>query len=142
MHGYKIARSIAFGLAALALCCLCPPAFAAEAISVTIVPEDSEIITTDLKRIRPAGPAEISVRITTPYIGQVFGADLTTPRAMVRLAVLSSARRVLGAMTGAQATAPDAARAVMEQADRDLASLGVAVAEHNLRYVFLPGYGP
>jgi hypothetical protein len=124
------------------MACLCVPAYAADLISVTIAPDDSEIITTDLKRIRPAETTEIRFKVTTGYIEQVFGKDLSIPRAQMRLAVLSSARRVLGAMTGAQATAPEAARAIVAQVDRDLSHLGVAVEQHTLRYVFLPGYAP
>lgn len=142
MHGVKLARLVGFALAALALSCLHPPARAADTISVTIAPEDSEIITTDFKRIRPAEPAEIRFKITTGTIAQVFGNDLTVPRTQMRLAVLSGARRVLGAMTGAQAAGPDAPGAIIAQVDRDLSHLGVAVESHNLRYVFLPGYTP
>lgn len=142
MHGDSIARSIAFALVTLALCCLCTPAFAAEAISVTIAPDDSEIITTDLKRIRPAEPAEIRFRVTTGYIEEVFGKDLAIPRAQMRLAVFASARRVLGGMTSAQATGPDAPRAIVAEINRDLAHLGVAVEQYDLRYVLVPGYTP
>jgi hypothetical protein len=139
-RGGGTARSIVFGLAVLALSCL--RASAADTITITIAPQDSEVITTDLKRIRPAAPADIRFKVTTNYIEQVFGKDLTIPRNLMQLAVLSSARRVLGAMTGAQATGPDAARAVMEQVDRDLARIGVAVEQHTLRYEFIPGYTP
>lgn len=136
------ARSIVFGLAALALSCLSACAQATDSISVSIGPEDSEVITTDFKRIRPAEPAEIRFKVTTNLIDQLYGNDLTKPRAYLRLTVISSARRILGAMTGAQATGPDAMHAVMEQVNRDSSYMGVTVESHTLRYVFLPGYTP
>ena len=129
-------------VAALVWLSLCTPVHSADAISVIIEPNDSEIITTDLKRIRPAAPAEIRFKVTTNYIEQAFGNDLTKPRSYLKTAVISSARRVLSAMTGAQATGPDGASAVMNQVDRDVSELGVSVEEHSLRYVFLPGYVP
>lgn len=94
----------------------------------------------DLKRIRPAQTAELRFRIVTPFIAQTFGDDLTVPRSRIRL--IASARRVLSTMTGAQATGPEGSAAVIQEVDRVLAGMGVAVDEFKLRYMFLPGYTP
>lgn len=45
-------------------------------------------------------------------------------------------------MTGAQATGPEGSAAVIQEVDRVLAGMGVAVDEFKLRYMFLPGYTP
>jgi hypothetical protein len=117
-------------------------AFAADIITVTIAPHESEIITSDLKRIRPAEAAELRFKATTPHIAQMFGSDLTVPRNRMRLTVIASARRVLSAMTGAQAIGPEAPPDIVKEIDRALADMGVTVEQFNLRYVFLPGYTP
>ena len=101
-----------------------------------------EIMTADLKRIRPAQTAEVRFRITSPFIAQTFGNDLTAPRTRIRLIVIASARRVLSTMTGAQATGPEGPPAVMKEVDRALAGMGVTVQEFKLRYVFLSGPTP
>jgi hypothetical protein len=118
------------------------PASATDTITVSITPDDSEIITTDLKRIRPAEAAEVRFKVTTPYIAQVFGNDLAVPQSRMRITVIGGARRVLGAMTGAQATGPDGPPAVVREIDRALSDMGVQVEQFNLRYVFVPGYTP
>jgi hypothetical protein len=120
----------------------CRPASATDTITVSIAPDDSEIITSDLKRVRPAEGAEVRFKVVTPYIAQVFGNDLTVPRSRIRITVIGAARRVLGAMTGAQATGPDGPSAVVREIDRALSDMGVQVEQFNLRYVFVPGYTP
>ncbi len=53
----------------------------------------------------------------------------------MRLVVLGTARRALSAMSLAQATHEDTPRVLIAEIDRSLADMGVAVAQHNLRYV-------
>ena len=138
-RGERLAHA---ALAACVIASLCAPARATEPITVTIAVEDSEIITADLKRIRLANPAEVRFARTTNYIELVFGTNLTTPRGLMRLQVISAARRTLAAVTGAEATREAALRPVIEEVNRGLAGIGVVVESHTLRYVFLPGYGP
>jgi hypothetical protein len=137
-----VARTIAIGVTALALTSLFEPACPADILSVTVLPDGSEIITTDLKRIRPAGPAEIRFRFTTDYLKRLYGNDFTKTHEYLHFVVQSSERRALGAMTGAQATGPDGPRAVMAEVDREVSELGLAVEQYTLRYEFLPGYTP
>ena len=87
--------------------------WAIDFITITIAVEDSEIITTDLKRIRLAEPAEVRFALTTNYIELLYGADLTTPRRGVRLEVIAAARGTLGALTGAEATRDEGASTAM-----------------------------
>ena len=129
-------------LAACVVALLCAPARAIDFITITIPVEDSEIITTDLKRIRLAEPAEVRFALTTNYIELLYGTDLTTPRRGMRLEVVAAARGTLGALTGAEATRDEGTRSLIAAVNRRLASMGVTVESHTLRYVFLPGYGP
>jgi len=126
---------------ALALALLAPwgPGVrAADAIVVVLQVESSEIITSDLKRLRLAEPAEVRFAVTTPYVAQVFGDDLKIPRDMMRLTVLASARRVLGEMSATEALKPEAVRAIVTEVDRALDYLGVAVESNTLRYTLVP----
>jgi hypothetical protein len=132
-----------FGLALVLLAVSGLAVRGAEPIVVALQVEDAaEIITSDLKRLRLAGPAEVRFAVTTTYIAQVFGDDLTVPRGLMRVTVISSARRVLGQLSAAEAVKPEAASAVVAQVDRDLASLGVAVESHTLRYTLVPPLVP
>jgi hypothetical protein len=79
-------KHLALALALLALWGL--GVRAADTIVVVLQVEDAEIITSDLKRLRLAEPAEVRFAVTTPYIAQVFGNDLTVPRNLMRLTVL------------------------------------------------------
>jgi hypothetical protein len=115
---------------------------AADTIVVMLHIEDPEIITSDRKRLRLAEPAEVRFAVTTPYIAQVFGDDLTIPRNLMRLTVLASARRVLGELPATEAIKPEAARAIVADIDRVLAYLGVSVESHTLRYTLVPPLAP
>lgn len=117
-------------------------AHATDRIAVTIAPDDSEIVTTDMKRIWPAQPVELRFKIAAPAIAQTFGNDPALAQTRIRLTVIATARRVLGAMTGAQATGPEGAAAVVHEVDRALAGLGVTVDQFDLRYAFVPSYTP
>ena len=140
MAWWVIARSIVVGITLFVWTAQCEPAYAADLLSVTILADGSEIISADLKRLRRAGPAEIHFRFTTDDLKRLYGDDLTKPRDYLRLVVQSSERRVLGAMTGAQATGAAGPHAVMTEVDRQVSDLGLTVERHTLRYEFLPGY--
>ena len=130
-------RTIGFGLAAW-LASGSRHAGAADVLSVTIGVDDSEVITTDFRRIRPAAPAEVRFTVMNDSIATIYKDDLTTPLARMRLTVLSSARRVLGEKTLAEALGNETMRAVMAGTDNDLVDLGVVVRDHTLRYVPIP----
>ena len=104
-------------------------------VLVTIEIGDSEVITTDLKRIRPAAPAQVRFTVVNDSIASIFRDDLTIPLTRMRLTVLSAARRVLGERTLAEALGSEAIRAVVAEIDHDLVDLGVVVRDHTLRYV-------
>ena len=137
--GFGVKR-LALALALLALWGL--GVRAANTIIVVLQVEGAEIITSDLKRLRLAEPAEVRFAVTTPYIAQVFGDDLTVPRDLMRLTVLMSARRVLSELSATEAVKPEAARAIVAEVDRELAYLGVAVESHTLRYAVVPLLSP
>ena len=123
---------------ALALLVLWGPGVrAADTIVVVLQVEGAEIITSDVKRVRLAEPAEVRFAVTTPYIAQVFSDDLI-PRDLMRLTVLSSARRVLSQLSATEAVEPEAARAIVAEVDSALAYLGVVVESHTLRYTLVP----
>jgi hypothetical protein len=114
-------------------------AHAAEPIVVVFSVEDAgEVISSDLKRMRLAEPAEVRFAVITPYIARVFGDDLTLPRTLMRFTVLASARRVLGELSAAEALKPEAVRAVVADIDRALDYVGVSVESHTLRYMLVP----
>src|SRR5258707_2641451 len=126
LAGIGWVRRLGLALALLAL--WAPGGRAAEAIVVTFQVEDAgEVITSDVKRLRLAGPAEIRFAVITPYIAQVFGDDLTIPRNLMRFTVLAGARRVLSQMSAAQALKPEAVDAIVADIDRTLDYLGVSV---------------
>ena len=134
--GFGWVQRLALALALLALWGL--GVRAANTNVVVLKVEDAEIITSDLKRLRLAEPAEVRFAVTTPYIAQVFGDDLTVPRDLMRLTVLMSARRVLSQLSATEAVKPEAARAIVAEVDRALAYLGVAVESNTLRYRLVP----
>ena len=133
-------KRLALALALLALWGL--GVRAADTIVVVLQVEDAEIITSDLKRLRLAEPAEVRFAVTTPYIAQVFGNDLTVARSLMRLTVLASARRVLSQLPATEAVKPEAARAIVAEVDRALDYLGVAVESNTLRYTLVPPLWP
>jgi hypothetical protein len=137
---YGWVKRLALALALLALWGL--GVRAADMIVVVLQVDNSEIITSDLKRLRLAEPAEVRFAVTTPYIAQVFGDDLTVPRDLMRLTVLMSARRVLSQLSATEAVKPEAAGAIVAEVDRELAYLGVAVESHTLHYALVPLLSP
>jgi hypothetical protein len=130
-------RAICIGLAAW-LASGSRHAGGADVLSVTIEVGDSEIITTDLKRIRPAAPAQVRFTVVNDSIASIFRDDLTIPLTRMRLTVLFKARHVLGEKTLAEALGSEAMRAVAAEIDHDLVDLGVVVRDHTLRYVPVP----
>jgi hypothetical protein len=60
----------------------------------------------------------------------------------MRLMVLASARRVLSQLSAIEAVKPEAARAIVAEANRELAYLGVAVESNTLRYTPVPPLWP
>src|SRR5207244_7515471 len=95
-------RAICIGLAAW-LASGSGHAGGADVLSVTIEVGDSEVITRDFRRIRPAASAEVRFTVVNDSIASVFKDDLTVPLTRMRLTVLSNARRVLGERTLAEA---------------------------------------
>jgi hypothetical protein len=65
----------------------------------------------------------------------LYGEDMARPRQHLKGIVISSARRVIAEMSTAQATGPDAVRAIFEQVGREVSSWGLNIKEHSLRYV-------
>jgi hypothetical protein len=124
-------RAICIGLAAW-LASGSRHAGGADVLSVTIE------VTTDLKRIRPAAPAQVRFTVVNDSVASIFRDDLTIPLTRMRLTVLFKARHVLGEKTLAEALGSEAMRAVAAEIDHDLVDLGVVVRDHTLRYVPVP----
>ena len=131
-------RSACAGLAAWGLILALGPACAADVISVTFGADEAEIITKDLKRIRLAQGAEAHFNVLTNYIELVFKNDLTLPRQILRLAIVTNARRVLSEYTADEAVGDAALLALIAAVNRQIAYMGVAVRDHTLRYVLVP----
>jgi hypothetical protein len=115
------------------------PAHAQDELRIVIPTDVSEIITTDLKRLRLAEPAAFSFVKTDPAaFEQLFPGDPTRALSYLRAIVLSAARRIFGEMTSAEVLRGDGTPAFVARINADGESIRVALRSHAMRYEPVP----
>jgi hypothetical protein len=109
-------------------------------LRVTISPEDGgELITSDLKRLRLAEPAEfVFVKTDAQAFEQLFPGDVVQALTRLRLIVLAAARRVFGEMPSAAVLRGDGTAAFAAAVNADCNILNVTLRSHVLRYELVP----
>jgi hypothetical protein len=108
-------------------------------LRVTISPEDSEIITSDLKRLRLAEPAEfVFVKTDAQAFDQLYPGDVVQALTRLRIMVLSAARRVFGEMPSAAVLRGDGTAEFVARINADCKVLGMTLQSHVLRYEPVP----
>ena len=109
------------------------PARAQDELRIVIPADSSEIITTDLKRLRLAEPAELVFVKTDPAaFERRFPGDDAPALSYLRFLVLAAARRIFGDMTSAEVLRGDGTPAFVARVNADCEIIHVALRSHTM----------
>lgn len=114
-------------------------ALAQDELRVVLTTDTSEIITTDLKRLRLAAPAEFNFVKTNPgAFGRLFPGDPAPALSFLRFTVLAAARRIFGEMPAAAVLRGDGTPAFVARINAECESIHVTLRDHAMRYEPVP----
>ncbi len=114
-------------------------ALAQDPLRVVITTDRSEIITTDLKRLRLAEPAEFNfVKTNADAFERLFPGNPAPALSLLQFMVLAAARRIFGEMPSAAVLRGDGTPAFVASLKADCESIHVALRDHAMRYEPVP----
>ena len=112
-------------------------ALAQDELRVVIATDTPEIITTDLKRLRLAEPAEFNfIKTDADAFERLFPGDPAL--SLLQFMVLAAARRIFGEMPSAAVLRGDGTPAFVASLKADCESIHVALRDHAMRFEPVP----